>query len=79
MLMQGRREERGGKKSSSISLLGQDSGTGFNSSYSSTYVRGKRVMEKGKEGKTKWGSCSSSSAGSQDHLLEEGFSKEHLH
>ena len=85
---QGRREvevrqERRGTKGSN--LLGQDGGTGLlqlgNSSYSSTYVRGKRVVEKGKEGKTKWGigsSSSSSSAGSQDHL-EDGFSKEHHH
>ena len=51
-----------------------------NSSYSSTYMRGKRVVEKGKEGKSNWGICSSSSsassAGSQDHL-EESLSKEH--
>ena len=69
----------------SSSLLGQDGEKNGlqlgNSSYSSSYVRGKRVVEKGKEGKTKWGICSSSSsssAGSQDHL-EEGFSKEHHH
>ena len=75
------REERRGTKG----LLGEDGGTGLlqlgNSSYSSTYVRGKRVVEKGKEGKTKWGigsSSSSSSVGSQDHL-EDGFSKEHHH
>ena len=86
------KQERRNRKQegASLSLLGQDSGgmidkngTGLqlgNSSYSSTYMRGKRVVEKGKEGKSKWGisspSSSSSSAGSQDHL-EEGFSKEH--
>ena len=79
------RKQEGG---SSLSLSGQDvenrNGSGLqlgNSIYSSTYMRGKRMVERGKEGKTKWGICSSSSsssAGSQNNL-EEGFSKELHH
>ena len=76
------RKQEGG---SSLSLSGQEvenSGLRLgNSIYSSTYMRGKRMVERGKEGKTKWGICSSSSsssAGSQNNL-EEGFSKELHH